>query len=132
MMGAALAARNAEATYRSVDLAGRTGSADNHQLVALLYDELVRALNIAALAAEKKNFALRGERVARATAILFALEAGLDFERGGDVSKTLAQLYRGLRAQVLDASIGTDPAPFRAVAADIAEIAGAWNSVRAS
>lgn len=131
-MSTALAARNAEATYRSVDLAGRTGSADNHQLVALLYDELVRALNIAALAAEKKNFSLRADRVTRATAILFALEAGLDFERGGDVSRTLAQLYRGLRAQVLDASIGTDPAPFRAVAKDIAEIAGAWNSVRAS
>lgn len=131
-MSAALAARNAEATYRSVDLAGRTGSADNHQLVALLYDELIRALNIAALAAEKSNYALRGERVTRATAILFALEAGLDFERGGEVSRTLAQLYRGLRAQVLDASIGTDPAPFRAVAADIAEIAGAWNSVRGS
>lgn len=131
-MSAALAARNAEATYRSVDLAGRTGAADNHQLVALLYDELIRALNIAALAAEKKNFALRADRVTRATAILFALEAGLDFERGGDVSRTLAQLYRGLRAQVLDASIGTDPVPFRAVATDIAEIASAWNSVRAS
>lgn len=129
-MPAAMPVARAEAAYRSVDLAGRTGAADGHQLVGLLYEELIRALNVAALAAEQMNFKLKSERVTRATAILFALEAGLDFERGGEVSRTLAQLYRGLRGQVIDASIGMDPAPFRAVAGEIAEIAGAWNSVR--
>lgn len=129
-MLAARSASQAEATYRSVDLAGRTGSADGHQLVGLLYDELARALNIAAWAAEHRNFKLKSERVTRATAILFALEAGLDFDKGGEVSRTLAKLYRGLRGQVLDASLGMDPAPFRAVAGEIGEIAAAWNSVR--
>ena len=63
-------------------------------------------------------------------AILFALEANLDFEKGGEVSKTLARLYAGARSEVVRASIGRDGAPFRAVADNMAEIAAAWSQVR--
>ncbi|UZK68871.1 flagellar protein FliS [Sphingomonas sp. S1-29] len=119
------------ATYRTIELASRTGGANPHQLVELLYEELVRALGTAAWATERCDFKLKGERVTRATAILFALENGLDFKRGGDVARTLATLYRGVRQQVVNASIGDDPAPFRAAASDLAEIAAAWRSLRA-
>ena len=64
--------------------------------------------------------------------MLFALEAGLDFDRGGDVSHTLATFYHGLRQQVLQASIGTDPKPFRDAAESLAEIAAAWSQLRAA
>lgn len=121
---------NPERVYRAVDLAGRTGGADPHALVTLLYEELIRALATAAWATENRNFKMKSDRVTRAIAILFALEAGLDFERGGDVSRTLATLYSGLRQQVIDASLGGDPEPFRRVGADLAEIAEAWRSVR--
>ncbi|AQR74554.1 flagellar export chaperone FliS [Sphingomonas sp. LM7] len=123
---------NPAATYRQVDLAGRTSGADSHRLVGLLYEEGVAALRAAACAAETRQFAIKSERVARATAILFALEAGLDFDKGGEVSRTLSSFYHGLRQQVLHASIGTDPAPFREAAASLEEIGGAWASVRAS
>ncbi|WP_448659836.1 flagellar export chaperone FliS [Sphingomonas sp. CJ99] len=130
-MSIAFRLANPEQVYRSVDLAGRTGGADPHALVTLLYDELIRALTTAAWATDNRNFRIKSERVTRAIAILFALEAGLDFEQGRDVSRTLATLYAGLRQQVVDASIGNDSAPFRAVAADLQEIAEAWRSVRA-
>jgi len=128
----ATAFANPATTYRQVDLAGRTTGADPHRLVGLLYEEGVAALRAAACAAETRQFSIKSERVARATAILFALEAGLDFEAGGDVSRALATFYHGLRQQVLHASIGTDPAPFREAAASLEEIGGAWASVRAS
>lgn len=123
---------NAAATYRSIDAVGRTTAADPHQLVELMYKECVAALRAAAFATEKAQLPVKSERIARATAILFALESNLDFERGGDVSRTLATLYHGLRAQILNASIGGDPAPFRAVANDLEEIAGAWSQARAA
>jgi flagellar secretion chaperone FliS len=116
-------------TYRQVDLASRTGGADPHALVELLYAEATRALSGAAWATEQRDFARRGERVTRATAILFALEAGLDFDTGGELSRTLANLYAGARRQVIDAAIGRDPAPFRDVADNLAEIAQAWRTV---
>jgi flagellar secretion chaperone FliS len=117
------------ATYRQIDLAGRTSGADPHRLVGLLYEEGVHALRAAAFAAEKRQYAVKSERVARATAILFALEAGLDFEQGGEVSRTLASFYHGLRQQVVQASLGLDPAPFRAAAASLEEIGAAWASM---
>ena len=122
--------RDPARTYRDIDLAGRTANADGPALVQLLYEELCQALRVAAWAAERRQFATKSERVTRATAILFALEAGLDFEKGGDVSVTLAKLYAGARRQVIDASLGQDGAPFREIADTLTEIAAAWRTAR--
>lgn len=119
-------------TYRQIDLAGRTGAADPHALVGILYEEGIAALRAAAWATENRKFTVKSEHVARATAVLFALEAGLDFERGGDVSKALATFYHGIRNQVINASIGSDPAPFRDAASSLEEIAAAWSTVKAA
>ena len=85
--------RNPETTYRQIELAGQTAEADGPALVQLLYDEAIRALRGAAWAAENGKYAMKSDKVTRATAILFALEAGLDFDAGGDVATTLARLY---------------------------------------
>lgn len=131
MAGYATALRgDPEATYRQIDLVGRTGEADGPALVQLLYEELVRALRVAAHATAQHNFALKSEKITRATAILFALEAGLDFDAGGEVSQTLARLYRGARNAIVDASIGNDAEPFLEVAANLEEIANAWAQAR--
>lgn len=124
--------RDPARTYREIDLAGRTAAADGPALVQLLYEELTQALRVAAWAADNRQFSTRSERVTRATAILFALEANLDFDRGGEVSRTLARFYAGCRRQVVDASIGTDGETFRAVAAELEEIAAAWRQARAA
>lgn len=124
--------RDPAAMYRQVDVAGRTAVADGPALVQLLYEELAAALRAAAWAVEQGRYAIRSERVTRATAILFALEAGLDHERGGAVSATLARLYAGARRQVVDASIGADPAPFREVADTLEDIGRAWRTARSS
>lgn len=119
--------RDPWATYREIDIAGRTAqAASGPALVQLLYAELVAALRAAACAVETRSYRIKSERVTRATAILFALEANLDFEQGGEVSKTLARLYAGARGEVVAASIGDDPRPFRATADTMAEIAAAW------
>ena len=125
-------ARNPAETYRRIDVAGRTAGADGPALVQLLYEELTQALRAAAWAAERRKYEVRSERVTRATAILFALEAGLDFERGAEVSATLARFYGGARREIIRASLGTDPAPFIAVAESLEEIAQAWKLARAA
>ena len=120
------------ATYRQIDVVGRTAEAQGPGLVQLLYEELVSALRAAAWAVENNQLRTKSERITRATAILFALESCLDFERGGDVSHTLARLYAGIRRTIVDASIGTDPSPFRAAANSLSEIAEAWRTARAA
>jgi flagellar protein FliS len=121
--------RDPYATYREIDMAGRTAqAATGPALVQLLYTELVAALRAAAFATETRQFRIKSERVTRATAILFALETGLDFDAGGEVSHTLARLYAGTRNEIVRAAIGDDPAPFRATADTMAEIAAAWRT----
>jgi len=124
--------RNPEATYRQIELGGKTAEADGPALVQLLYDEAIRALRGAAWAAENGSYAMKSDKVTRATAILFALEAGLDFEAGGSVAPALAKLYAGARQTVVDASIDSDPRPFRDVAATLDEIGQAWRLARAA
>ena len=124
--------RDPAATYRQIDVVGRAATADGPALVQLLYEELVAALRAAAHAAEHRQYAIKSDRVTRATAILFALEAGLDFDKGAQVSATLARLYAGARQTVLDAAMGEDPAPFRDTAATLADIASAWATARAA
>jgi flagellar protein FliS len=124
--------RDPAETYRRIDIAGRTADADGPALVQLLYDEVVRALRVAAWAAENRQFQMKSDKITRATAILFALEAGLDFDAGGEVSKTLSRVYGGARRTIVEASIGHDPAPFRAVADDLEQIAQAWRTIRAA
>ena len=123
--------RDPVATYRQIDVAGRTAEADPHRLVELLYDELIHALRTVAWATEHRRFKVKSEKATRATAILFALEAGLDFEKGGEVAITLARLYQGARKAVIEASVGRDPQPFLDIAANLEDIADAWRSLRA-
>jgi flagellar protein FliS len=129
----AFAHRNdAAATYRRIDVAGRTSGADGPALVQLLYEELVSALRAAAFAAEQGQGARKSDRVTRATAILFALEAGLDHQGNPELSGTLSRLYAGARRTIVEASIGHDPAPFRDSAAMLEEIGAAWRTARAA
>nr|WP_298091501.1 flagellar export chaperone FliS [uncultured Sphingomonas sp.] len=130
MMYASALAADPAATYRQIDIVGRSTMADGPALVQLLYEELIAALRTAAWATENRQLARKSERVTRATAILFALENGLDFDQGGDLSVTLARLYAGARKQIVDASLGQDPQPFREVATSMAEIAEAWRTIR--
>ena len=132
MAYASVLSRDPAQTYRQIDLVGRTANADGPALVQLLYEELCQALRAAAWAAEHKKFSTKSDRVTRATAILFALEAGLDFEKGGEVSTTLAKLYAGARRQVIEASLGNDGAPFRTVADTFDEIGQGWKVARAA
>lgn len=121
--------RNPADTYRQIDMAGRTAEASGHALVGLLYEELGHALRAAGYAAESHQYAIRAEKVSRSMAILFALEAGLDFEAGGDIARTLSRLYSGARQTVADASLGYEAKPFTDIADSMDEIAAAWRSV---
>lgn len=116
-------------TYRQVDVASRAGGASPHQLISLLFEDLLRNLRLAALATEKRDHAIKSAKLTKALALLFALEASLDFDRGGEVAATLSRFYRGARETILRASIDLDADRLREVTASVAEIAESWQSI---
>jgi flagellar protein FliS len=121
--------RDPRETYRAVDVASRTGGATPHQLITILYEDLLRELRLGALAIDAGDHAAKSDRLTKAVALLFALEAGLDFDKGGSVAEALSRFYRGCRDAVMRASIEGNAALVRDVVDNVSEIADSWKAI---
>lgn len=115
--------------YAAVHSGSRTEGATPHGLVKILFDELLLAMDAAALAERNGDRMKVSDKQARAMSILFALEASLDFDKGGDVAGGLAQIYRESRRLLLAGAKERSAAPVEQARAMIAEIADAWNQI---
>lgn len=121
----------AQKQYRSLSIASRIEAASPHELVAILYEELLGALDITAAAvAQGKAAAGRASRE-RATSILLALEASLDFERGGGLARTLAAIYRAMQKELTICVQMGDAGKLKAIRGSVAELLAAWVQIRA-
>ncbi|SFS09256.1 flagellar export chaperone FliS [Sphingomonas jatrophae] len=115
--------------YRSVDLTSRIESASPHGLVTILYEELLGALGVVRAAVRAGTSASRADGLPRALTILQALENGLDHDKGGAVAGTLAQVYRGIRAQVSKAAGAGDLPALDEARRMVADLALAWGQI---
>lgn len=122
----------AQKQYRDLSIASRIEAASPHELVEILYEELVRALDITASAlAQGKAEACRLSRE-RASSILLALEASLDFERGGNLARNLAAIYRAMQKQLMASVRAGDTARLKEIRGSVAELLGAWAKIKTS
>lgn len=119
-----LRARN---RYQVLDLSSRMEGASPHRLVSILYEELQNALDSAIRARESKQDAAANTQMARARSILAALEAGLDFDRGGSLAITLCGVYRAMQRQLASAAQGIEK--LVEVRAGVAEMAASWRAL---
>lgn len=120
---------NASRRYAAVHTGSRIESATPHELVKILFDELLLAIDAAVLAHAASDMAKFNDKHARAMSIIHALESSLDFERGGQVAISLAQIYReSRRLLLLSAREKTidDAIKARAI---LTEIADAWAQI---
>lgn len=125
-----LRAQLARQNYAAVDTTTRTEQASPHRLIALLYEELLSCLRQAEIAVTNDNLPLKSARISKALSILNGLESGLDFARGGDVARSLADVYEGVRRQVIAAGSANDADGLSDAADTIGEIAEAWSQIR--
>ncbi len=84
----------AGARYRNIENATRLEGASPHKLIAILFEELLRAVDATKLAMERGDMARQADRQAHALSILQALDASLDKVRGGEVAANLSKIYR--------------------------------------
>ena len=115
--------------YAAVHSGSRTEGATPHALVKILFDELLLAMDAAALAERNGDRAKVSDKQARAMSIIYALESSLDFEKGGDVATGLAQIYREARRLLLEGAKDHAPEPVERARAIISEIADAWSQI---
>jgi flagellar secretion chaperone FliS len=113
--------------YRHLDLSSRMASASPHELVSILYDSLNTALATAVTAHGAGKSAMVTIQLGRARSILSALEAGLDFDNGGEMAKTLATIYRSMQRRLSD--VFEYPAALDEVRSGVTEIADSWRNL---
>ena len=90
--------------YQQSDLAIQAAAASPHQLVLMLFnglmDELVRAKSHIAA----RRFERKARSINKCIDILNALTSSLDFEKGGELAVSLANLYDYCVYRLYDAS----------------------------
>lgn len=115
--------------YRMLEIKSRVESASAHGLVALLYEELLRALDLCIASATKRNAVSGGNPAAKALSIIIALESSLDLEKGGDLAVTLARIYRACSQSLNEAGRTGDTEKMSKIRDAISNIAYAWQAL---
>jgi flagellar protein FliS len=115
--------------YAAVHAGSRIEGATPHSLVKVLFDELLFAMDAAALAERQGDRAMAADKFARVLSILHALESSLDFEKGGDIAVGLAQIYREARRLTIVSAQDRTPDELTKARTMIAEIADAWTKI---
>ena len=89
--------------YTKTDHTNVVEGNDPIAIVALLYDELIRAMQdfIQHSDPEKGKKDVRSRQFSRSLTIIYALQTSLNFEEGGDIANNLFRLYEYARQQLL-------------------------------
>ncbi|MDQ4419592.1 flagellar export chaperone FliS [Sphingobium sp. DEHP117] len=122
-------AGNASRRYAAVHAGSRVESATPHGLVKILFEELLLAMDAAALAMDKGDRLKANDKYIRTLSIIHALDASLDMDHGGEIAVGLAQIYRECRRLMISAHQTGNAADVRKAHAIISEIADAWNRI---
>jgi len=94
--------------YKDVQVSSAVSYADGVQLIQMLFDGLMDALNDAETHIHRKDIAKKSDAISRATRIIVGLKGSLDFEKGGELARNLNDLYDYSSRQLLKANLRND------------------------
>ena len=80
-------------SYGEVNVVSGVNSADNVQLIQMLFDGLVESLKAAEGQIKRNEINAKAKSLARASKIVLGLQNALDFEEGGEIATNLNELY---------------------------------------
>ncbi len=97
------------------------------QLILMLYDGAIQAVNLAIECMGRKEVVEQSKHILKAQDIINELSLALDMKQGGEVSKTLEQLYQFVLNQLLQANITLDPIYLESVIKVLSPLRDAWS-----
>ena len=98
-------------------------------LVVLLYEAALDSLYRAVRAQEAGNIEERTTHLNRVLAVLGELQAALDFERGGEVARSLRDFYHFAHARLLEGSVRSSKEILVQVTEQFRLLRDAWQQV---
>ena len=116
-------------SYGSVQLVTGVATADNVQLIQMLFDGLAESLATARGHIENKNIQEKSNALARASRIVVGLQGALDFERGGELATNLNELYAYMTRRILHVNATNDLEVLSEVVSLVRDISDAWQTL---
>jgi len=104
-------------------------TANNLQLVVLLYEGAIRFLTEAKDRIEKGDLAGKAQAVNRTFAILGELQSTLELEGGGEIAASLDRLYIYMMDRLLEASRNLNVGPLDEVIKLLRSLNSAWTEI---
>lgn len=99
---------------------------DPRRLVVLMCQALVRFLERAERAIQRKDFEAKADALYRAGAVLSELECSLDLATGGELAANLRRLYARLGRQIAEVDLSDDLAVLGEVLGGARRLADTW------
>ncbi len=99
------------------------------QLIVLLYDSAIQAVELAGDGIARRHQSDKARFLGRAVAIVGELSSVLDFERGGEVAKSLYRLYDYMLTEITQANLRNDSRHLDGPLRCLKEMRGAWHTV---
>lgn len=121
---------NRAAAYAKVGLETGVNTADPHQLILMLFDGAVLAINTAKVAMANKDIPAKGQAISRAIEIIAnGLDASLDQEAGGELAFRLSSLYEYMTDRLLYANLHNSDAALDEVLELISGLRDSWRAI---
>lgn len=119
--------RNPIGAYAQVGLQTKVASASPHQLITLLFDGALSAIQIAKIHIENGEMTQKGKAISQAIDIVGnGLKVSLDLKAGGDLASRLYALYDYIVRRLLMANMHNDLAALEEARSLLEEIYSAW------
>jgi flagellar protein FliS len=102
------------------------------ELVVLLYDGVIRFLDVASDGTKRKDWRAKREGMRRAMAMLAELQNTLNLNDGGEVAQSLDRLYTYINSRLLEANVKKDAGPIDEAIRLLKPVRDAWAQLAAS
>jgi flagellar protein FliS len=116
-------------SYGSVQVVTGVATADNIQLIQMLFDGLTESLSSAKGHIQNNAIEEKSKALSRAGRIVVGLQGALDFERGGELAQNLNELYAYVTRRLFHVNAYNDLAVLNEVQSLIQDIAQAWQTL---
>ena len=104
-------------------------TADNIQLIQMLFDGLIESLASASGHIQNKAIEEKSNALVRAGRIVIGLQGALDFERGGELAQNLNELYSYVTRRLFHINAQNDLTALEEVKTLIKDISQAWQTL---
>ncbi|MCB6182242.1 flagellar export chaperone FliS [Leeia sp. TBRC 13508] len=112
--------------YQSVNVNAAVLGASPAELIVMLYEGAMSAIQRAKWGIENKNYSLKSAMITKANNIVMALRAALNHEVGGELTQNLQDLYLYIEKLLLDANLKNDVELLEQSYKLLAELHSAW------